>query len=203
MNDRRRYLAKIDELSVLMFTAYEIARKSTNNRRDIAQSVIDDLLDELIEGYLMGFYDCLDDIGVSAEDTEVTVDHDRLIDSIYKVIAGKTFEDRCKEHVYAKDVKALASLAEDEFHRNYNAGELDAAQQIAKAGTVVQKRWHTMEDNRVRDTHSYIDGDEVGINDYFVTFDGDKALAPGGFEKADNNCGCRCWLVFNSGREAA
>jgi hypothetical protein len=52
-------------------------------------------------------------------------------------------------------------------------------------------------DNRVRDTHFYLEGMTVDINDKFYTYDGDSAYRPGGFEKAENNCGCRCLLMYS------
>ena len=61
---------------------------------------------------------------------------------------------------------------------------------------VVEKVWATMEDERVRETHNFLDGVSVPLGTLFVAIDGDSARYPGDFTKAENNCGCRCWLVF-------
>lgn len=53
-----------------------------------------------------------------------------------------------------------------------------------------------MEDDKVRDTHDYLEGMSVGIDEEFYTYDGDHALYPGGFENAQNNVNCRCFLTY-------
>lgn len=49
-----------------------------------------------------------------------------------------------------------------------------------------------MMDDRVRDTHSYLEGMEVPYNARFYTYDGDSAEAPGMFSLPENNINCRC-----------
>lgn len=58
-----------------------------------------------------------------------------------------------------------------------------------------------MGDERVRDTHDPLYGIVVGLDDYFVTYDGDKALFAGGFSKAENNVNCRCLVEYTTVRE--
>lgn len=80
------------------------------------------------------------------------------------------------------------------------------APQAASSGTrgvrpvpgarVVEKVWATMEDERVRTTHEFLDGVGVPLDTLFFTIDNDSARYPGDFTKAENNCGCRCWLNF-------
>jgi hypothetical protein len=53
-----------------------------------------------------------------------------------------------------------------------------------------------MLDDRVRETHDYLEGVRVGIDDLFYTFDGDAAYAPGGFGDPSNNVNCRCYLTL-------
>jgi uncharacterized protein with gpF-like domain len=54
------------------------------------------------------------------------------------------------------------------------------------------KRWQTMEDDRVRDTHSYLQGMVVPFDADFYTYDSDHAPFPGLFTLPENNIGCRC-----------
>ena len=61
---------------------------------------------------------------------------------------------------------------------------------------VVEKVWATMEDERVRETHNFLDGVSVPLGTLFVAIDGDSARYPGDFTKAENNCSCRCWLEY-------
>lgn len=86
----------------------------------------------------------------------------------------------------------ILRVAETEGHRVLN----QAMQATAEKGGATTKTWVTMEDDRVRDTHDYLLGETVGIDDLFVTYDGDSAMFPGGFEEAENNVNCRCWLEY-------
>ena len=61
------------------------------------------------------------------------------------------------------------------------------------------KRWQTMMDDRVRDTHSYLEGMEVPYNEDFWTYDSDHAPAPGMFNRPENNINCRCVVEVISG----
>lgn len=61
---------------------------------------------------------------------------------------------------------------------------------------LVEKVWATMEDERVRETHSFLDGVGVPLDTLFFTIDGDSARYPGDFTKAENNTNCRCTLTY-------
>ena len=54
-----------------------------------------------------------------------------------------------------------------------------------------------MADERVRDTHSYLELETVGIDDDFYTYDGDHAPYPGLFALPENNINCRCEILFS------
>lgn len=60
----------------------------------------------------------------------------------------------------------------------------------------VFKKWRTMKDDRVRETHWYIDDWEVPMDGTFVTIDGDTARFPGDFSLPENNVNCRCTLHY-------
>lgn len=92
-------------------------------------------------------------------------------------------------------VNDLSRLAETETHRVLNEAILDSALDYAKKNPekTVMKTWVTMADDRVREPHEWLEGSTVPVDAYFYT-DGDRALAPGGFESAALNCGCRCIL---------
>jgi len=108
-------------------------------------------------------------------------------------IAGETFRERVAEQVDALSEDGLLRIIETEAHRDYNTGVYDAA---VSSGKSVMKQWHTMADGRVRETHDYLEGNAVGMDDLFYTFDGDSALYPGGFSLPENNVNCRCWITL-------
>ena len=109
-------------------------------------------------------------------------------------IDGETFRDRVKKQVEDLSEEGLLRIIDTESHRDYNTAVYDAAKQSGKSG--IRKQYNTMMDGRVRETHDYLEGAVVGLDDRFYTFDGDSALAPGGFSKPENNVNCRCWITL-------
>lgn len=109
-------------------------------------------------------------------------------------IAGETFRDRIQKQADDLSLDGILRIIDTEAHRDYNTGVVDAGIKSKVGG--LKKMWQTMLDDRVRDTHDYLEGAVVGINDMFYTFDGDSAMAPGGFSKPENNVNCRCWITL-------
>ena len=91
------------------------------------------------------------------------------------------------------NANADAASWKEKYRSTLDEAKLNTA---AKLGAT-EKTWHTMGDNKVRDTHAPLDGVSAPINGQFYTWDADSAPAPGQFEKADNNVNCRCWLTFS------
>ena len=90
-------------------------------------------------------------------------------------------------------IENIIRIVETEAHSDFNEGSLRKA---ASSGKARYKRWSTMLDDRVRDTHFYLQGMRVPIDASFYTYDGDSAYAPGGFFLAENNVNCRCTLKY-------
>lgn len=109
-------------------------------------------------------------------------------------INGETFRERVQKQLDEYSVDGIRRIIDTEAHRDYNTGVYDAGKQSNTPG--LKKRWHTMRDDRVRETHDYLEEVTVGIDDLFYTFDGDSAYAPGGFELPENNVNCRCYLTL-------
>lgn len=156
----------------------------------------DEATEELIEllwvlygtAYLDGTNEANEQLGGAAEPSP-----ERFTEQAMKPIEDKTFIDRVTEYAETADIESIYRVADTDAHRLYVGGELDAAIENGAA----TKTWNTMEDFAVRDTHQYLEGVTVGIDEYFATYDGDEALAPGDFTLAENNCRCRCWLTFD------
>lgn len=73
-------------------------------------------------------------------------------------------------------------------------GDDQGEKETAYDGSPLAKTWVTMLDEKVRDTHQYLEGMTIPLDDEFYTYDGDHAQAPGGFTAAQNNVNCRCQL---------
>jgi len=190
-----RYLLAFDEINKMTAISYASVRdEDVLSRRD---QLIDDTLTFLIKAYKQG----IENVGIMLSyDTEIDID--LMYEVIYEVIDGKTFEDRIFDHLIADDLNGLQTLAQSEYHRVYNRAIEDGAEQyFEETDSGVSKTWHTVGDALVRDTHNYIDGMTVDIFEDFYTFDGDHASVPGGFSKAENNCGCRCWVTVKADDE--
>lgn len=116
----------------------------------------------------------------------------RMRESVYREIEGKNFADRVIEHAEMGDKNAILRVVETDGNRVYNSGGLLGARGKAKF-----KTWETQLDDRVRETHDYLQSVTVPIDEDFYTFDGDHAPQPGMFERVESNAGCRCYLTFS------
>ena len=181
-----RYTLALDELNVLTSTSYYNA--VSEDTTAMINQIADDFLSFLINAYTMG----IDSASIML-DHEMTVDVDDMHEAIYLIIDGKTFEDRVADHVLNNDLGGLKTLAESEFHRVYNAAVYDGGEDYVESGSFgVNKDWITVRDDAVRETHSYLEGVSIPLEEEFFTFDGDHAPYPGKFTKAENNVNCRC-----------
>lgn len=149
--------------------------------------VEDTILDLLIMAYVFG-----QDQAASDLQTEKTATLDKLQHALDKEYDNKTWRDRIEEYYATGNIEDINRVIDTETHRMYNTGAFDEAKEVPFA----QKRWITMRDDRVRDTHEYLEGEAVPLDDLFYTFDGDSARFPGDFMLPENNCNCRCTLQY-------
>ena len=190
-----RYLLAFDEINKMTAISYTVSRDEDFLTR--VEQITSDILSILIQAYKQG----ITNVGIMLSyDAEVELDSMR--DAIYAVIDGKTFEDRIYDHVVEDDLSGLQTLVESEYHRVYCLGCDDGAKQFVDdddaLSSDVIKTWNAIIDAVTRDTHRYLDGTSVDLQDEFYTFDGDHAPCPGCFQKASNNVNCRCWLTYKS-----
>ena len=174
-----------DELNIIRADAEMFFSPKVTRTKEELERFCDYLEFVLCLVYAYGWKDAEEIIGIVPY-------RDGLDDkAVNLVIDGKTFRERITEDSTLEEVKRIIDT---EAHRDYNTGVQDAAEESGVPN--LRKKWQTMRDDRVRDTHDYLEGAVVGIDDRFYTYDGDSALYPGGFEKAENNVNCRCWVVL-------
>lgn len=153
------------------------------------EDVIEELLDLFLLAYAMG--NSVTNENLSANWTPKI---DEVMEVVDEKVAGKTWRDRVEDYFSNGGTgEDIARIADTEMHRIANT----AALRTAKQAGATNKTWATMLDDRVRDTHDYLEGVTVGIDDDFITYDGDRASAPGLFSLASNNVNCRCELLFS------
>ena len=141
------------------------------------------------------------------------LDTDDMNRAVFKVVAGKNWEQRITEYLDDENgtVDDVIRVVDTDMNRIYNDSVLDVGEK-ANAGRVewtnedvpapdpngkVMKTWVTMADDRVRDTHQYLEGMSVPVNSRFFTYDNDSARYPGDFADPQNNCGCRCRISLS------
>lgn len=180
-----------DELNRFDTEIRERFGKNTLQKRDKRDE--EDIIDELLDLFLLAYA-----MGNSVTNDNLSSDYTPDVDDVMKVVdakvAGKTWRERVEDYFANGGTgEDIARIADTEMHRIANTAALDTA----KYAGAKSKTWVTMLDDRVRDTHDYLEGETVGINDDFYTYDGDHASAPGLFELAENNVNCRCELLFS------
>lgn len=176
----------IDELNTLE-AGIAITMEDPEMNVETKKKVIkDDIEDFLLMCYLLG-----------AEKTEENFksrnkvykrDDDKILKALTQEFAGKTIYQEIDEYVESQDVSGVDRVADTGMTRMYSTGAYDAGEQFGGGF----KRWRTMMDDRVRETHVFLEGVKVPFERRFYTFDGDSALYPGGFSLASNNVNCRC-----------
>ena len=181
----------LDELNRMDSEIRERFGKESLQKRDKREE--EDIIDELLDLFLLAYA-----MGNSVTNDNLSSNYAPSVDDVMKVVdakvAGKTWRERVEDYFANGGTgEDIARIADTEMHRIANAAALDTAK---RAGAKT-KTWITMMDDRVRDTHDYLEGETVGIDDDFYTYDGDHASAPGLFELAENNVNCRCELLFS------
>ena len=180
----QRYLNSFDELNTLTEGLMQMS----------LTELLDSAEDILIAAYSRGRNDVLDMLDYSfAYDLDIS----RLSSALNEVTGGMTYVNRLILGYQNYSLQEMQRLIAAEYHRVYNAGAFDVVNEIQKTDNVtIMKEWHTVGDDKVRDTHRYLEGYKVPLDDRFYTFDGDSALYPGDFESAANNCNCRCICTY-------
>lgn len=178
-----KYLLKFDELNIL---THELITNDSKIKS------INEFTDILIEAYILGF-----ELANYMLGGEYEIDSNRLIDRVYSTLNTAyddlTIQDKFNEYLTNDEENRLRVLIENSYHQLYNEGAYDSAKLY---GDNVKKMWVTVGDDKVRDTHSYLDGVTTAIDGYFYTYDDDMALYPSGFEKPENNINCRCIVEY-------
>ena len=180
----------IDEINALedrLKVHFDDDGKGRIKSRQDAEEIIDELLDLFLIAYASGVTATSTELGTVRSPSVEDIDA-----AVFAKVAGETWKQRVMDYYDSGGtLYDIQRIAETDATRIYNQGALDTVSvNNAQDGTV--KRWVTMMDDRVRDTHSYLEGMEVPYNARFYTYDGDSAEAPGMFSLPENNINCRC-----------
>ena len=207
-------LMPFDELNVFteMVKDYKQQPHTLREKERLYADIEDYIEWLLVEAYVYGNVQAVYDLRLDA-DPATLVDKTAMFAEINREIAGKTYKQRIQEYLDEENstVEDFLRVAETDMTRVYNAGVLNGADKSGLVGVPggtsgtsgistangiggVKKRWITIRDDRVRETHDYLEGMIVPYNEDFYTYDGDHARAPGLFSLPENNINCRCTL---------
>lgn len=199
----QKFIAKFDELEQITLGFFEAESKD---------EAISEFEDVLIEAYLLGFQSAKEMLGFS---DNVKPRVDSVLGYEYQ---GETIGSKFANYYDTKDTESIKRLLDSEYHRMYNKGLFDTAddyiykeiKQGEQGGMTISpyvstpsritpekdvyKTWITMGDEKVRETHQFLEGVSVRLWDRFYTIDGDSARYPGDFALARNNSRCRCGI---------
>lgn len=170
-----RFVQKMDELNI------------------IAKSIVDgtskkDVDDILEQAYVEGFLSAKYILGGEEE-----IDAKAVESALNQKYDGIDILSKADTYIQNNDITSLVRLLESEYHRMFNQGSFDYAK---KNNGKVYKTWVAIMDDKTRDTHFFLNGTKVPLDAYFYSYDGDKALFPGGFSSTRNNVNCRCILDY-------
>ena len=186
-------LMPFDELNTFkgMVTEYKTEPLTLFEKEKKREEILDYIEWVLIESYVYGNVQAMNDLGILDRDPADLVNQDRMREVIDKSVADKTYHDRITEYLNSDDstVEDFMRVAETDSTRVYNTGVVDGGKASGVKG--VKKQWVTAGDERVRDPHQWLDGVIVPLDEKFYV-DGDSAMAPGGFSDPALNVNCRC-----------
>lgn len=184
-----RSVLPFDELNIFVAT---LRTRFPNGKLPKKREEFEDILDEMLDLFLLA-YATGNEVTNASLDSDWQPTLDDVMEVVDKKVAGKTWKERAEEY-FANEgsVEDLIRIAETESHRD----AIESALKTADYGGATTKTWMTMLDERVRDTHRYLEGVTVNMGEDFYTYDGDHAPAPGLFSLPENNISCRCELMF-------
>lgn len=183
-------LMPFDELNA--FKTLQLPTHFENGKirsRQDCEDIIDELLDLFLLAYAQGTL--LTNADLSSNIMPTVDDVMRVVD---KRVDGKTWKERVWDYYENGGTEAdIVRIAETEAHRDSNA----AAYETAKAAGATNKTWRTMGDDKVRDTHYWLDGVSAPIDGEFYNYKGESTQYPGQWGIAEEDVNCRCWVTYS------
>ena len=208
-----------DQLTSLRTELDDTFQAGPEERKRRKPYIIDEILEMLIMAYMYGneagntmLYgeDVVDQIAPEQEGPNrvIDIDTDDMNKSVFRVIADKTWEQRVSEYLDDENgtVDDVIRVVDTDMNRIYNdsilnVGERAEDEEPEDGGAVkptVMKTWVTMNDQKVRDPHAYLEGVSVPVDGRFYSYNGQSARYPGDFGTPEMDCNCRCRIVLSN-----
>ncbi len=113
------------------------------------------------------------------------------------IAQGLSYQEMARnlKNITNVDYNKSLRIAKTEGHRIQQEATYNVQQRAIAKGADVVKQWDSTLDGKTRPTHRALDGQIVGVDEYFKSESGYKALYPGGFGIPSEDCNCRCCLL--------
>ena len=177
-----------DEISALSAKAEALKSPDRATKKEEVDKYIDEVTDLFVMAYVFGNTELNKELG-----SDVQPDLKEMRAVIEEKFDGKDYRDRLREYMESGTAYDIQRVLETDAHRVYNAAKFTGA----KKSGAKKKTWQTMMDDRVRDTHEYLQGVTIGIDDEFYSYKGGSTLYPGQWGIAEEDINCRCWVTFS------
>ena len=113
------------------------------------------------------------------------------------IAQGLSYQEMARnlKNVTNVDYNKTLRIAKTEGHRIQQEATYNVQKRAIAKGAKVVKQWDSTLDGKTRPTHRALDGQIVGVDEYFKSESGYKVLYPGGFGVPSEDCNCRCCLL--------
>lgn len=113
------------------------------------------------------------------------------------IAQGLSYQEMARnlKNVINVDYNKTLRIAKTEGHRIQQEATYNVQKRAIAKGAKVVKQWDSTLDGKTRPTHRALDGQIVGVDEYFKSESGYKALYPGNFGIPSEDCNCRCCLL--------
>lgn len=198
MNERQ-----FDEIKTISFEQYfgemELPEEEKERRIDLAKKFYDWFYEDYFlvyladksKDYVKAIYDAY--LALSLEYLGMDKKPEYITDRASKIAhdIDKTTRENDNEYYTSKDRAIIIAETETNVLGNY-----DMQIKAVKSGKH-WKTWNTMRDDKVRQSHTLVDGKRIGIFEYF-NVGGSKMLYPGDTSAPPEELiNCRCVLTYS------
>ena len=113
------------------------------------------------------------------------------------IAQGLSYQEiaRNLKNVTNVDYNKTLRIAKTEGHRIQQEATYNVQKRAIERGANVVKQWDSTLDGKTRPTHRALDGQIIGVDEYFKSESSYKALYPGNFGIPSEDCNCRCCLL--------
>ena len=113
------------------------------------------------------------------------------------IAQGLSYQEMARnlKNVTNVDYNKTLRIAKTEGHRIQQEATYNVQKRAIAKGANVVKQWDSTLDGKTRPTHRVLDGQIIGVDEYFKSESGYKALYPGNFGVPSEDCNCRCCLL--------